>query len=356
MVSLIVLVSSCSFDKTIKKKHLTKLLQPTGPYAIGTTSYHLIDPTRNDPHAPHNKRELMVQVWHPAEKNDLPKALYIPSEKVKNIFKNDLKDIFKAQDQDLIVFDTLKTHATANAPIAQEKAQYPVIIFSPGRGAPIFIYTNFIEDLVSHGYIVVGINYPYLSNPVEFSDDRVIKKMSIEELKKVWGVTTDDEVGVHEQSLWIADIQFVLDKLPEITMHADLTRIGLVGHSFGGGSSTQACAIDARCKAAVNIDGRFSYDPASDYGFNKPMLFIRSPHHSINKNTLENKNKKLHEQLKKMIYPAVYIEIPDMLHSSFGDIMLFIDDLSAWGKKIDVLAGVQQTRKLIGEFFNKQLV
>lgn len=240
-------------------------------------------------------------------------------------------------------------NVSQNAPVAQEKEKYPVIIFSPGNGAPIFIYTNFIEDLASHGYIVFGINYPYLSNPVAFPDGRMITKMPVEELKKVWHAATEDEVGAHEQKLWIADIQFVLDKLPELSKHADLTRIGLVGHSFGGGASTQACALDARCKAAVNIDGRFSYDPDFDKGFNKPTLFIRSPYHS------KNKNEKLRKELKKMLYPAEYVEIPHMVHSSFGDIMLFIDDPHAKSKKIDVSAGLQKTRALMIEFFDKHL-
>lgn len=73
------------------------LPKPTGPYAIGTISYHLIDQNRNDPHAPGAKRELMVQVWYPAEKNCLAKEPYLSSEYVGKIFKKDLKDIFKAQ-------------------------------------------------------------------------------------------------------------------------------------------------------------------------------------------------------------------------------------------------------------------
>lgn len=41
--------------------------EPTGPYAVGTRRFHLVDPSRPDPFVPGSAaRELMVQVWYPA--------------------------------------------------------------------------------------------------------------------------------------------------------------------------------------------------------------------------------------------------------------------------------------------------
>ncbi len=336
------------------------LLEPTGPYAIGTCVYHLVDKNRPEPHAKGTgaHRELMVQVWYPAEKNDLSKTPYIASEDIKKMVRNDLKEVFKAQDSELVFLDILKTHASEDAPIATTKSNYPVIIFSPGNGAPINIYSVFIEELASHGYVVFGINYPYLSSPVVFPGGRIIKKMPMEKLKQIWGVSTDDEVATHEQKLWAADIQFVLDKLADINAgdpnnilrgKLDLNHIGLAGHSFGGGSSIQACALDVRCKAAANIDGRFSYNADFDHGFNKPTLFIRNAYHK------RDKKDQLLEQLKKMQYPAEYHEIPKMLHSSFSDIMLFITEPDPKKRSVDVLAGLQKTRKLVVNFFKTHL-
>lgn len=352
------------------------LLEPTGPYTIGTATYHLVDSGRKEPHAPgaDTPRELMVQVWYPAEKNDLPKTQYMSSQAARSIAKNDLKEIFKAQDSELTFLDTLKTHASENAPITTSKSRYPVIIFSPGNGAPINIYSVFIEELASHGYVVFGINYPYMSSPVVFPDHgenqeilkrvqddtgrRIIKKMPMEELKKIWGVATDDEVATHEQKLWVQDIQFVLDRLANINAHdpnnilagkLDLNHIGLAGHSFGGGASIQTCALDARCKAVANIDGRFSYNADFDHGFNKPTLFIRNPYHK------QDKKEQLLEQLKTMQFPAEFHEIPKMLHSSFSDIMLFITEPDPKTRPVDVLAGLQKTCKLLLIFFKTHL-
>lgn len=60
----------------------------------------------------------------------------------------------------------------------------------------------------------------------------------------------------------VADQQFVYDTLenwavndPLLAGRIDLTRIGLLGHSFGGATALEVCRIDTRCRAAANLDG-----------------------------------------------------------------------------------------------------
>ncbi len=47
-----------------------KLPKPTGAYAVGTRTFHLVDTTRTEIFSEHKTepRELMVQVWYPAAK------------------------------------------------------------------------------------------------------------------------------------------------------------------------------------------------------------------------------------------------------------------------------------------------
>lgn len=53
---------------------------PSGPYEIGTVTYHWVDASRKEVFSadPKARRELMVQIWYPA-KNDSssPRAFYI---------------------------------------------------------------------------------------------------------------------------------------------------------------------------------------------------------------------------------------------------------------------------------------
>ena len=45
-----------------------ELPAPTGPFAVGTAEYHLIDKSRKETKSsnPDDSRELMVHVWYPA--------------------------------------------------------------------------------------------------------------------------------------------------------------------------------------------------------------------------------------------------------------------------------------------------
>src|SRR3954462_3316388 len=49
---------------------------PTGPYPVGTTELHLVDPDRTDPWTG-RPRELMVSLWYPAARNG-PTARQFP--------------------------------------------------------------------------------------------------------------------------------------------------------------------------------------------------------------------------------------------------------------------------------------
>src|ERR1700694_5861812 len=44
-----------------------QLPTPTGPHAVGAQIRHLVDAARQEPADPGKPRELMVQIWYPAE-------------------------------------------------------------------------------------------------------------------------------------------------------------------------------------------------------------------------------------------------------------------------------------------------
>ncbi|UOK63043.1 hypothetical protein MT997_34085 [Paenibacillus sp. OVF10] len=51
---------------------------------------------------------------------------------------------------------------------------YPVVLFSPGVRSARYQSMTAIEELVSHGYIVVGMDHPYTSARVTFPDGRKV--------------------------------------------------------------------------------------------------------------------------------------------------------------------------------------
>jgi pimeloyl-ACP methyl ester carboxylesterase len=85
---------------------------------------------------------------------------------------------------------------------------------------------------------------------------------------------------------WVGDLRFALDVLTSRTSEAagpftgalDLSRVGIFGHSFGGGASIQFAATDARCRAVFAVDPFLRRLPPEvlDGGIAQPSLFLFS--------------------------------------------------------------------------------
>ncbi|HET9533149.1 MAG TPA: hypothetical protein VFQ92_22525 [Blastocatellia bacterium] len=147
---------------------VVELPEPTGPYAVGRTSFHWKDASRQEVMTddPGDGREIMAQVWYPAQ---LPvkapsTAAYFPDLGL-------LRTAFS--DSRRITLAAVRSHAFSDVRIATSREPFPVVIFSPGAGMSTFFYSAVVEELTSHGYIVVGINHPYESLGVVFPDKRV---------------------------------------------------------------------------------------------------------------------------------------------------------------------------------------
>lgn len=106
--------------------------KPTGPYKIGTVTYDWRDNQREETLIPESgdKRELMVQIWYPADAT-------VEGEAVKYHSDGDVfaEAYSKVMDLPKLLFTTLgyvKTNAFENALISNRETSYPVLIFSHG--------------------------------------------------------------------------------------------------------------------------------------------------------------------------------------------------------------------------------
>jgi hypothetical protein len=57
----------------------------------------------------------------------------------------------------------------------------------------------------------------------------------------------------------------------------DLGRLGAFGHSLGGNAALEYCRLDARCKAAANLDGGI-WNAVGQVGLDRPALLILADH------------------------------------------------------------------------------
>lgn len=74
------------------------------------------------------------------------------------------------------------TNALEDAPVASAKSRYPGLVPLESLGGFRQVSTFQVEELVSHDYIVVGLDQPFASVSVTFPDGRTVDMSSTEEV------------------------------------------------------------------------------------------------------------------------------------------------------------------------------
>jgi hypothetical protein len=200
---------------------------PTGRHPVGMISLDLVDRDRPEPgvrstprSTPWSKpwstprsrpfRELMVGVRYPAREVERYER-------------------------------TPGTFVHEDAPPALDPSgPRPVVLHSPGAGEARPLDTSLVDELASHGYVVVTIVHDDDARADGFPHDRV------------------------------ADVRFVLDQLMSLAPGVlDLSRIGLVGRSARAGAGDCSADLatlhdDPRITAVADLDGILAAASADD--------------------------------------------------------------------------------------------
>ncbi len=262
-----------------------KFPTPTGPYRVGTVSMRLADNSRPETlsKTPQPYRELMVQIWYPAE----PSADAKPDRYLSNLDGPDAPALkWKIYKAFLRQLDLVKTPAFCDAPISGAKPHYPILIFSPAWSGSRNQNTFQVVELASHGFVVVGIDHTYCSGVTVFPDGRVIFSSPDFDLdfKSAEGVNRHLTNANAQLPIRTQDARFVLDELEKMNApgshspfsgRLDLTRVGIFGHSFGGAVAAQACYADKRFKAGINLDGML-FQESARLPVEQPFMFLNS--------------------------------------------------------------------------------
>jgi predicted dienelactone hydrolase len=236
--------------------------RPSGPYQIGTVTYHWVDTSRHELFSadPNTRRELMVQVWYPAQpKQGSQRAPYLQP-------GTNLAPSARLGHLPPFFFDHLKyvtTNAQPSAPMAGGKARFPVLIYSPGRAGYRQVNTYQVEELVSHGYVVAAMDQPYTVGDVVFPDGR-----HVELDQRVADSALDEHIAEDTFMLKVydnlgQDAVFTLNQLAALnnadpnrilTGRLDLQHVGVFGSSLGGITAAEACRLDHRFRACLILD------------------------------------------------------------------------------------------------------
>jgi pimeloyl-ACP methyl ester carboxylesterase len=325
--------------------------RPGGPYSIGTITYHWTDVSRHEVFSPDKNayRELMAQVWYPAKKS--PSSSYARYIQDPDAVTTALAKLHHFPDSSLSYLKYVTTNAIESAPIADDSPNYPVLIFLEGLTGFRQMSTFQIEELVSHGYIVVGLDQPGVAASVAFPDGHQIAIVGlfsqiqsliqqstdpVETAPQFNGQTFEDGIIPY----FAQDVSFTLDQLASInqsdprhilTEKLDLQHIGVFGMSLGGMVGGEACLKDLRIKSCLIMDVEMTADVVQR-GLQQPCMWITRPADTMRlerqkaggwaeKDIVRTQNtmRSVYESLPGDGY---FIQVPGMFHIDLTDLDL----------------------------------
>ncbi len=317
---------------------------PTGPQRIGTLTYHWVDADRPellrpDPAA---RRELMAQVWYPAEPvPGAPAAPYLPDAGAVGAGM--------ARQHGMPGFvlrglGTARAHAVEAAPPVSDPAAHPVLVFLEGLTGYRQMNTFQVEDLVSHGYVVVALDQPDVAAEVVFPDGRRAGSLPARQLQALVGPAfgpVDPAPTLHGRSFpegalphLVGDVGFGLDRLAELnaadphgllTGRLDLARAGVFGVSLGGIVGAEACRLDPRLRACLILDAPMPVAVARD-GLPQPAMWITRDRASMEREGWAADDVDEHQTTMQGAFEATQgsaylVRVPGTFHGDFTDVV-----------------------------------
>lgn len=332
---------------------------PSGDYLIGTESFILTDESREETYGVEGNRLIKIQLWYPAESVDgyenatwiqdglivsqaLASSMYLPA--------------FILNHTELIM-----SNSYIEAPISEALAEYPVVVLSHGWSGLRSLHIDIAEELASLGYIVVTIEHTYGSVATVISDED-IRYLNPDALPSRETNSDFMEYANNLVTTYAGDITLTLNELEKMNDGSvasrfleklDLTNIGLIGHSTGGGADVLVALSDNRIKAVIGMDAWVEPIAETDIekGLDMPALFLRSEAWETGDNNI-NLYGVVEESDSALIY-----QIDGTIHYDFSMVYMF----SPISKYLGITGEVPKEqmvsilKRMITSFFDENL-
>lgn len=302
--------------------------RPSGPFEVGTTTTVLTDPDRGESYgrpelvegeeAPAEedlpRRRIVVQMWYPAA----------PAADAKPAAWHPDWELVGAEMADQLGFPRffldhlVGVEGTAVVDAEPLSGAFPVVIYSHGWTGFRSIALDQMESLASEGYLVLAADHTYGAIGTVFPDSGEFVPFDPRALPD----EEDDSYAEAAQTLvttFADDVTLILNTLEsgglgELGRHADMSRIGLFGHSTGGGAVVTACLIDERCRAVVGLDAWV--EPVTDRVLAEtpavPSMFLRSAGWQGTPN-----DARLRGLVERSTAPVIWVGIDQANHNDF---------------------------------------
>ena len=317
-----------------------RLFTPTGSFSIGVSARQWIDESRNEvlTEVPEDKRKVTVWIWYPANADGgADPRNYLPDEHVDQTIKDSVT--WFSGDAIATVEELSKIHLNAiqDAALSDAQETFPVVVFSNGLAPLPSTYSFQVEELASHGYVVVAVPHFFgyeIKSPARIGD----ASFTILSLTELLG----------------EDLFFVLDQLEAINEtnsgdifagRLDTDHIGIAGQSLGADVALWSTRRDQRLTAALIEDG-YPEEPASEYvEVTQPVLFMQAERPLIQ------------NYYRRVDGPAYVMQMEGIRHSTFLDQVLWSkqNDLPSVFGTIEPSRAVQIINTYALAFFNQYL-
>jgi predicted dienelactone hydrolase len=191
-----------------------------GPFPVGVSTFQWHDAARN--------RDFPCEIWYPA---------------VSRYTGQDLNP--KTQDRFTSWSSGVEQRQAAVRDAIALPGLHVLIIFSHHSGGHRRASTFLCTHLSSHGYVVAALDHSEVIAPelARRNDENAEQK------KARWQAVIESRVP---------DVRFLLDRIlhsgnRSLELELDASRIGIVGHSFGGWTALGTTEIDSRIRAVVAL-------------------------------------------------------------------------------------------------------
>lgn len=228
----------------------TALAKPSGPFAAGRTTRVLTDPSRTNRYRIPTNSSFMVTIWYPAD----PVPGILPGTYIDAQLAAPLAEPHVWSSGDVASrLAGFSAFSLSNVPVAFAGSPYPVVIYSHGYTFHRQENSERLEELASHGFVVVAMDHIDCRTTV-YPDGTAVRGNFIDP-------PPNAEVNTAVAGR-LADDRFVLEALAQLNAsdallagRLDLNRLGAMGWSLGNSDLGELAQTDDRFKGIVMLDG-----------------------------------------------------------------------------------------------------
>jgi hypothetical protein len=147
------------FYRIVTNHLLTAFPRPSGPFSVGTMDRVMTDPARTNLYRyspPTNA--FMVTFWYPADPppaGTLPAAMWSP----RLAADLGLYSVGGFDTRWASIAPKLVGHSSRSVSLATGRGRFPVVLFSHGLPGSREFSSQIMEEVASHGYVVVAIDH-----------------------------------------------------------------------------------------------------------------------------------------------------------------------------------------------------